>query len=411
MVTTSFVASAAAVTGCWVVHAAAASSGVFDVPLELRNVYPAANFNRNVSTRYWQTTVLDGHSNEDSLALSQNLTDASFIVLDQGMYELIGIDGKNGCAPSVEPIFDFPPGPSYTNRLTHDGIAYSPECNCIFLGELYPPNEGFSMIPIPWIWRINLNSNPPKTEQVNPSPPLTLANGATYHKGSIYFIQEGNTTVPGGIVKMDPLTLKTEVVLNNWFGHRFNSPNDIVIDNDDVAYFTDGYYGYDTFKTTLNPELANGVWRFEMKTGNLRQFTGAGGGPFTNPNGVALNAKQDKLYITNRGLTSNDPAGGRTIYEFNVNNKEGIPVTGPTVFSYQDSGFPDGIKTDSAGRVYASANGGVNVWDKTGRQLGIIKVQTGDDSVQMQFVGNDLYIAGREHLYRVHLNATGSQVY
>jgi gluconolactonase len=235
-----------------------------------------------------------------------------------------------------------------------------------------------------------------------------MGNGAYYHNGSIYFAQEGNYTVPGGIVKMDPITLETEVVLNNWYGHRFNSPNDVVITRDGVAYFTDGYYGYDNFNDTLKPELANGVWRWEMTTGDIRMFTGAGGGTFTNPNGVALNLEEDKLYVTNRGNASDNPAGGRTIYEFDL-NKEGLPVTGGTVFSYQDSGFPDGIKLDADGRMYGSATGGVNVYDKTGRQMGIIRVAEGDVSVNMEWIGDWLYIAGREFLYRVQLKTRGAQ--
>ena len=56
---------------------------------------------------------------------------------------------------------------------------------------------------------------------------MTIANGAYYHDGHIYWQQVGNYTTPGGIVRMDPLTLKTTVVLNNYLGHRFNSPNEM----------------------------------------------------------------------------------------------------------------------------------------------------------------------------------------
>jgi len=92
---------------------------------------------------------------------------------------------------------------------------------------------------------------------------------------------------------MDPQTLKTEVVLNNFLGHRFNSPNDVVITRDGVAFFTDGYYGFDNFNDTLAPELANGVWRWDMATGDVRMVAGAGTGIWLNPNGVALNAVVD----------------------------------------------------------------------------------------------------------------------
>lgn len=320
--------------------------------------------------------------------------------------------------PRVERIFQFPPPPSFTKRMVHDGTAYSPECNCIFFAELHPPKPGFSTGAMEWIWRVDLNEDPPKTEKVYPSPQLTVPNGAYYHSGSIYWTHEGNYTVPGGIVRMDPLSLETEVVLNNWFGHRFNSPNDVVITRDGVAYFTDGYYGYENFNDTLKPELANGVWRWEMTTGDVRQVHGAGGGFFTNPNGVALNRLEDRLYVTNRGNASDNPAGGRTIYEFELNHsgldknsRPARPVRGGEVFTYSDSGFPDGIKLDAKGRMYGGVSGGVHVFDETGRQLGIIRVADGDVAVNMQWVGNWLYIAGREYLYRVRLQAEGAQAF
>ncbi|KAF6815117.1 gluconolactonase precursor [Colletotrichum plurivorum] len=377
-------------------EASGSESTVYEVPTTLRNVYPAANFNRNVTTTWWATEILDGHSAEEAVGITAALKSASFVVLDQDMYQLLGNDGS---MPAVETIFDFPPGPFFANRIVHDGTVYAPECNCIFFAELHPPKKGFSADAMPWVWRVNLNDTPPTIEQVYPSP-----------RSHVYWAHEGNYTVPSGIVRMDPRTLETEMVLNNFFGHRFNSPNDVVITRDGVAYFTDGYYGFDNFNDTLRPELANGVWRWNMETGDLRMVSGAGGGPFKNPNGVALNLKEDKLYVTNRGNASDNPAGGRTIYEFQL-HQTGLPVRGGDVFSYADSGFPDGIKLDAEGRVYGGVTGGVSVFDSAGKQLGIIKVAEDDVAVNMQFVDDWLYIAGRSHLYRVQLKTRGAQSY
>ncbi|KAF9879303.1 hypothetical protein CkaCkLH20_03536 [Colletotrichum karsti] len=380
---------------------------VFEVPVSLRNVFPAVNFNRNVTTTWWDTEVLDGHPTEEAFKVTEAMKKASFVVLDKDMYQILKRDEGAGFT-AVETIFDFPPGPSFAQRIVHDGTVFSPECNCIFFAELHPPKPGFSAAAIPWVWRVNLNNTLPLTEKVYPSPQLTVPNGAYYHNGSVYWAQEGNFTSPGGLVRMDPVTLKTEVVLNNFLGHRFNSPNDVVITKDGVAYFTDGYYGFDNFNDTLKPELANGVWRWDAKTGDLRMVAGAAGGPFTNPNGVALNIEEDKLYVTNRGNTSSNPAGGRTIYEFQL-HQSGIPLRGGDVFTYADSGFPDGVKLDRDGRVYGGVTGGVSVFDADGKQLGIIKVEEGDVAVNMQWVNDWLYIAGRDHLYRVRLNTGGVQ--
>ncbi|KAI3587225.1 hypothetical protein IWW34DRAFT_875021 [Fusarium oxysporum f. sp. albedinis] len=382
---------------------------IVEVRSAYRNVFPAKDFNRNVTTTWWQTDVLDGDASQNATSLKKALKDASFIVLNKDMYKLLGVKDHT-VKKNVETIFEFPPGPSFAKRMVHDGTVYSPECNCIFMAELHPPKTGFSADAMPWVWRVNLNNTPPTTEKVYPSPQLTVPNGAYYHKGGIYWAQEGNYTVPGGITRMDPLTLKTEVVLNNFYGHRFNSPNDVVITRDGVAYFTDGYYGYDNFNDTLKPELANGLWRWDMNSNDLRMVSGAGGGLFTNPNGVALNFEEDKLYVTNRGNSSDNPAGGRTIYEFQLSLSNGMPVKGGDVFAYVDAGFPDGIKLDREGRVYGGITGGVTVFDFTGKHLGIIKIAEGDVAVNMQWKDNWLYIAGRDKIYRVELSAHGVQV-
>lgn len=294
----------------------------------------------------------------------------------------------------MERIFDFPPGPSFANRLVHDGTVYSPECNCIFFAELHPPKKGFSTQAMPWVWRVNLNgSTTPVTSKVYPAPQLTVGNGPYYHKGYVYWAQEGNYTVPGGIVRMDPLTLETKVVLNNWLGHRFNSPNDIVITRDSIAYFTDGYYGFTNSNDTLKPEIANGVWRWDMSTGDVRQVVSASAGIFLNPNGVALNAREDKLYVTARGETSASPKGQRTIYDFDVSDTatRGPALQGGFPLTYTDAGFPDGVKVDAEGNLYGGVTGGVDVYFPRGVLLGKIKVSKDDVAVNMVFVGDWLY--------------------
>jgi gluconolactonase len=257
------------------------------------------------------------------------------------------------------------------------------------------------MQAIPYVWQIDIsNPSAPVTEKVYPDPPLTIANGATYFNGSVYWAQEGNSTTPSAIVRMDPGTLQTEVVKNNFYGHRFNSLNDLVITADGIAFFTDGYYGYANFNDTLVPELANGVYRWDLNTGNIKMVAGAAEGAFVNPNGVALNAAHTKLFVTNRGETSADPHGGRTIYvhdiqEHGISNRE--------IFAYVDAGFPDGIKTDREGRVYGAVVGAVDVFDKAGTLLGRIKVDKDDVAVNMAWAGRWLYIFGRNKIYRVEL--------
>jgi len=109
------------------------------------------------------------------------------------------------------------------------------------------------------------------------------------------------------------------------------------------------------------------------------------------------------LFITNRGFSSTDADGGRTIYSFDV-TESGLAKL--EVFAYVDSGFPDGIKTDKDRRVYGAVTGSVDVFDKHGMLIGRIKVATDDVAVNMAWAGNWLYIFGRNHIYRIQLNTT-----
>jgi hypothetical protein len=68
--------------------AAKLSAGVYEAPLRNRNVFPADNFNRDVTTSWWEAQVLDGVSAEASTHFSDTLKTASFIVLDDAMYDV-----------------------------------------------------------------------------------------------------------------------------------------------------------------------------------------------------------------------------------------------------------------------------------------------------------------------------------
>ncbi|KAJ6077056.1 hypothetical protein N7499_009037 [Penicillium canescens] len=376
---------------------------VVEITKNFNDVFPYENFNRNVTVPMWDTDLLKGNDKSRIREDLATIGNASFLIYDPAFYKLLGISGPHE-EKQVEKIFTFPDPPSYAQRQIHDGSVYVPEENALFVAQLFSPKPGYSMKAIPYVWKVDISDGgSPKTTKVFPDPPLTIANGAYLFDGFVYWAQEGNYTTPSSIVRMDPKTLKTEVVKNNFYGHRFNSMNDIVISDEGVVYFTDGYYGWDNFNDTLYPELVNGIYRWDMHTGDIKMVAGAAEGAFFNPNGLAFNHDQSKLFITNRGSSSSDPHGGRTIY---VHDVTPAGISNRNVFSYSDAGFPDDIKTDKAGRVYGAVTTSVDVYDSYGTLLGRIKVADGDVAVNMGWAGNQLYIFGRNHIYRVELTAT-----
>lgn len=81
---------------------------VLQVPAALRNVFPADNFNRNVTVPCWSTNVFAEQSTDVEVYLD-SLAEAHFIVLDNEFYDVLGVD-QNDAEKIVEKVFEFPPG-------------------------------------------------------------------------------------------------------------------------------------------------------------------------------------------------------------------------------------------------------------------------------------------------------------
>jgi gluconolactonase len=142
-------------------------------------------------------------------------------------------------------------------------------------------------------------------------------------------------------------------------------PNDLAADSHGGAYFTSVCVYYAS---------ANGG--VSVVEGNIRT------------NGIVFSPDDRILYVTNAGAQ----APG-TIVAFDV--------TGPgrlsnrRVFATLAMGNGDGSAVDSEGRLYVTSNAGVQVFDKTGKYLGLIPTPRGVISVA--FAGPDkktLYVVG-----------------
>jgi gluconolactonase len=137
-------------------------------------------------------------------------------------------------------------------------------------------------------------------------------------------------------------------------------PNDLLADGTGGAYFTVGCLYY------ANP---NGV---TVIADNIRT------------NGIAFSPDDKILYVTNGGaLVAFDVEGPGKL-----TNRRDFAMLTPG-----SSG--DGTAVDSEGRLYVSSNSGVQVIDKTGKNLGVIP--TPRDVITVAFAGPDkktLFIVG-----------------
>jgi gluconolactonase len=184
----------------------------------------------------------------------------------------------------------------------------------------------------------------------------------------------------------------------------FNSPNDVVVRSDGTIWFTDPSYGWlQGFRP--RPRLRDGVRRYDPATGAATTVADS----LDKPNGLCFSPDESILYVTDSGANhepgSFDPRRPHHVKAFDV--RQNGELTGERSFAEVAPGFPDGIKVDSEGRVYASSFSGVQVFDPDGVWIDEIKLP---GAVNFCFGGPDrdvLFITADTAIYAAHPQAKG----
>jgi gluconolactonase len=125
---------------------------------------------------------------------------------------------------------------------------------------------------------------------------------------------------------------------------------------------------------------------------------------FVKPNGIAFSPSGETLYATDSGANQ-EPGSFHVgmphhIVAFTVTDagrlrdRRLLAVTMP--------GFPDGLKTDGAGRIYASAFSGVQVFSPAGNLLDEIDLP---GAVNFTFAGDELLITADTAIWSVSVDS------
>ncbi|MFM9904025.1 MAG: SMP-30/gluconolactonase/LRE family protein [Pyrinomonadaceae bacterium] len=221
------------------------------------------------------------------------------------------------------------------------------------------------------------------------------SNGLTLdQQGNLVINQHGNRRVirlekDGG-----------EIVLADKFdAKRLNSPNDLVYRSDGTLFFTDPPFGLPKVFDDKRKELPfSGV--YSLYKGKLQLLTKE----FSGPNGIAFSPDEKYLYVSNwdekkkvvnryEVLPDGTLKNGKLFYDF-------------TALPGEDA--LDGLKVDTAGNIYVSAPGGLQILSPEAKFLGTIRIPQhvhnmawGDDD------GKTLYLCARTGLYKIRLNIAG----
>ncbi|MDH7448182.1 SMP-30/gluconolactonase/LRE family protein [Aquimarina sp. 2201CG14-23] len=291
----------------------------------------------------------------------------------------------------------------------HEGPVYFRETNELYYTavpeSINAPIEGSKKVSIQ---KVCLDEN---NKIVTVQDFSNMANGMTMDLDhNLLICEQGTKTSKGGISKLIIGESTPKMLVDEWFGLPFNSTNDVVVKRDDGSiWFTDPAYGYaQGFRPT--PLVGNYVYRFDPDTQQIDVVADS----FKRPNGLAFSPDQDKMYINDSAAIQGDDS------PYNVDMPHHIKVydimdgrflCNERLFTVVTPGIPDGLKTDTEGRVYSSCATGIKVYSPKGVLLGEILA---DGVANFCFGGpenNILYICIDTAILEVQIAAVGAGDY
>ncbi|KQT53648.1 gluconolactonase [Methylobacterium sp. Leaf456] len=195
------------------------------------------------------------------------------------------------------------------------------------------------------------------------------------------------------------------VLAERYRGGRLNSPNDAIVAGDGAVWFTDPTYGI--------TQAAEGAPRPSEQAGSFVYRLAPDGTlaavatDFHQPNGLAFSPDGRILYVAESGGAP-DGSMPRTIRALDV---AGGNLSNGRVFARLESGVPDGLKTDTDGRLYSGTGEGVRVWSPDGTLLG--RIPTEGPCANIAFGGPDgrrLYICAGPKVLAVETRVRGAGI-
>lgn len=334
---------------------------------------------------------------EDNFIVTEVPSDRTFALLKNSSFLVFNEQGLDllGSTPKVEKVFET------RNDSIHEAPVYVLGLNVIIFSL---PHQGVYQQQI-----INLNNTPPTIENYTTTPPVYAVNGGKLYRNHIYYASEASFSFPSpttgevvqqapGLYRIDPWTNRTEVVVNNYYGTNFNSPNDLFIEKSSGdIFFTDSWYGY-AINVTSKPVLSPATYRFRPSTGAVQVVENS----LEQPNEIGISPDGKTMYISDTGVTDFEdftvdtvprykfnPFGGKAVYVFDLKNSSAGSYLVDRRPIWQAQTFAvDGLYVSREGFVLGAAGTGVDVFTECGEL--VMRIEVPGEINNFQFAGEEL---------------------
>ena len=265
-----------------------------------------------------------------------------------------------------------------------------------------------------WLF-VDLRREPPVIHRMSPAggtpeilrEPSGGTNGITFDLQGRLLMCEGDNR---SITRMEP-DGTINLVADRWDGKRFHRPNDIVTRSDGSIFFTNPSGRVPEEEQEI--EFPGSIHRI-APDGTVHMSAH----DIDFPNGIAFSPDESVLYVSNTRKLGERPdqywdgeikqnqfiQGYDVAADGSLNNSR---IFG-SMASAED-GVPDGMKADSAGRVYCTGSGGVWVFSPEGEHLGIIRVP--EIPANCAFGGPDfrtMLFTARTSVYSLRMTTPGA---
>lgn len=223
------------------------------------------------------------------------------------------------------------------------------------------------------------------------------SNGLALDKnGKLLLCQCGNRQVASMDEGLSNPSAVYTSLAKQYQGKKFNSPNDLVVNNKGEIFFTDPPYGLEKNMNDPKKELPyQGV--FKIKTnGEVVLLTDT----ITRPNGILLMPGENILLVSN-----SDPFKPNW-YAFDMAGdslKNGRIFYSCAGYDKKLKGLPDGMKVDRNGNVFATGPGGIWIFNSQAKLLGKIKVPDATSNCAFSPDEKILYVTNDGNILRIQL--------